>query len=84
MTIFGRIFGDHHMTLGQAAYNRAMKVTDDFISQIRQASHSPVRSVVSDVISHGDNMPFMTTVYEAVEEMKVLPKDFGAKRAGKR
>ncbi len=61
------------MTTGQAAYYRAMKVTDDFISQIRQASNSPVRSVVSDIISHGDNMPFMTTVYEAVEEMKVVP-----------
>ena len=73
MTILGRIFGDHHMTAGQAAYNRAMKVTDDFIYQIRNASNHPVRSVVSDIMSHADNVPFMTTVYEAVEEMKVIP-----------
>ncbi len=73
MTFLQRIFGDHHMTAGQAAYNRAMRVTDDFISQIRQASNHPVRAVVSDIISHADNVPFMTTIYEAVEEMKVVP-----------
>ncbi len=61
------------MTAGQAAFNRAMRVTDDFIFRMRQAHNHPVRSVVSDIISNADNVPFMTTVYEAVEEMKVIP-----------
>ena len=60
------------MTRGQTAYKRAMEVSDDLIFRMREASSSndPVRSVVVDILKRGHNIPFLTTVYEAVEEMK--------------
>ena len=60
------------MTRGQAAYRRAMEVSDDLISQMRQASslRDTGRSVVADIWKRRHNVPFMTTVYEAVAEMK--------------
>jgi hypothetical protein len=60
------------MTRGQAAYRRAMEVSDDLISQMRNASslRDPGRSVVADIWKRRHNVPFMTTVYEAVAEMK--------------
>ena len=60
------------MTSGQIAYNRAMKVSDDLIHQMRTASpltHA-ARKITTDIWARRHNVPFLTTIYESVREMK--------------
>jgi hypothetical protein len=58
------------MTRGQAAYRRAMEISGDLISHMREASGDPARTLTADIWANHDNVPFLTTVYEAVAEMR--------------
>ncbi len=83
-SVLGKIFkrfgnganGNGHLTKGDGAYARAMAVTDDLLDKMREASQSTdaARSVISDVWAQAHNVPFMTTVYEAVQEAKSGPE----------
>lgn len=55
------------------AYQQAMGVSDDLIRRMRQhsASNDAARAVMADVWSQRHNVPFMTSTYETVQEMKV-------------
>lgn len=55
------------------AYHKAMGVSDDLLHCLRGRSdpNDAARSVISDVWSYHHNIPFLTSVYETVQEMKV-------------
>lgn len=72
MGLIGRIFGHNDTSSGDGAYAKAMTVSEDLIARMREASRStdPARAVMADIWSQKNNIPFMATVYEAVQEMK--------------
>jgi hypothetical protein len=82
--ILGRIFGgvvdsgweDAPRSKGDIAYDQAMRASDELIYRIREAGreHDAARSVMADVWSQAKNIPFMTTVYQAVQEAKTGPE----------
>jgi hypothetical protein len=57
---------------GDFAFVEAMRGGDELLRRLRENSglNAAARSVVSDVLARSHNTPFMTTVYEAVQEMK--------------
>lgn len=57
---------------GDVAYEAAMNESDDLLRQMREASRSSdaARAVMADIWAQHHNVPFMTTVVEAVQEMK--------------
>ena len=61
---------------GDLAYYRAMDASDDLrLLMEREGNHtSAARSIISDVWAQAKNIPFMTTVYEAVQEAKTGPE----------
>jgi len=69
--------GHHHdaPSKGDTAYMRAMDASDDLLYRIREAERetAAARAVIADVWSQAQNIPFMTTVYEAVQEAKSGP-----------
>jgi hypothetical protein len=52
-------------------YARAVAASDDLIRRMRDSSASgdPVRAVMADLWQQRHNVPYVTTVYEAVAEM---------------
>ena len=62
-------------TRGDIAYDRAMKASSDLLVRIRESGREMdvARSVMADIWSQAENTPFMTTVYEAVQEAKTGP-----------
>lgn len=62
-------------TRGDIAYDRAMKASSDLLVRIKEAGREMdvARSVMADVWSQAENTPFMTTVYQAVQEAKTGP-----------
>lgn len=69
-SILGRIFGSPPDE--DDSYARAMNASDELIARMREASNStdPARAIMADVWAHNHNIPFLTTVGEAVQEMK--------------
>lgn len=61
---------------GDIAYARAMSASDDLLYRIREAGRETdaAREVIADIWSQASNIPFMTTVYEAVQEAKSGPE----------
>jgi hypothetical protein len=61
---------------GDIAYDRAMNASADLIHRIREAERetSAAREIMSDVWSQSKNVPFLTTVYQAVQEAKSGPE----------
>lgn len=59
-------------TRGDLAYDRAIAVSDELIQHMQEASRSKdaVRAVMADIWAQRKNVPFMTTVVEAVQEAK--------------
>lgn len=62
-------------TRGDVAYDRAMRASDDLLERMKEAGREmdAVRAVMADILSGAQNVPFMTTVYQAVQEAKVGP-----------
>lgn len=60
---------------GDIAYEQAMRASADLLHRIREAGRESdaAREVMADVWSQSQNIPFMTTVYQAVQEAKTGP-----------
>lgn len=73
MRFLNRIFRPQRRKASDIAFRRAMGVSSDLINRMRQhsTSNDAARAVMADIWDHHRNIPFMATVYEAVEEMKV-------------
>lgn len=54
------------------SYARAMTVSGELLTRMREASESTdaARGVMADIWAQNHNVPFMTTVLEAVQEAK--------------
>lgn len=61
---------------GDVAYERAMRESSDLIHRIKEAGREVdvARSLTADIWSQADNIPFLTTVYQAVQEAKTGPE----------
>lgn len=77
-SILGRIFPDRGgapaPTRGDQAYAEAMNESDDLRKRLQEAGNSAAGTIVTDVWAHRRNMPFLTTVHEAVQEAKSGPE----------
>ena len=64
---------------GDLAYAKAMHESDDLLKKMREASKSTdaARAIMADVWSQNHNVPFLTTVYESVQEAKSGPESDG-------
>lgn len=67
---------------GDVAYDRAMDASADLLFRIREAGREAdvARSVVADIWAQAQNVPFMTTVYQAVQEAKSGPESLREQR----
>jgi hypothetical protein len=67
------------LTVVDHAYQQAMAASDDLIAKMRErsASPDPMRSIMADIWSQNHNVPYMTTIYESVQEMNVVKKGAG-------
>lgn len=74
-SILGRIFGRKPESRGDGAYREAMRVSGDLLRRMGEhsASTDAARAVMADVWAQHRNIPFLTTVYEAVQEAKSGP-----------
>jgi hypothetical protein len=73
MRLLSRIFPPRSRAEADAAYNRAVGASDDLIQRMRDSAPTTAaaRAVMADVWAGHRNIPFLTTVYEAVQEMKI-------------
>jgi hypothetical protein len=60
------------------AYQKAMEISDDLITRMRDSTIAGDinRSLLTTLLAHRHNIPFLTSVYETVQEMDV-PKANG-------
>jgi hypothetical protein len=67
-----RMFGVKSETRGDGAYYEAMRVSGELLKRMGDASISTdaARALMADVWAQKRNIPFLTTVYEAVQEAK--------------
>ena len=76
-SIISRLFGsrpskpDPVVTEADESYAAAVRESDELLTKMREAykSHDPVRQAMADLWAQRNNIPFTTTVYEAVQEM---------------
>lgn len=56
----------------EVKYRKAMAVSEDLLTRMREASRSTdaARAVMADIWLQNHNVPFLTTVYESVQEAK--------------
>jgi len=73
MRLLERIFSSRRREAADAAYQEAMGTSGDLIERMREhsTSESAARAMVSDIWAQHRNIPFMTSVYETVQEMNV-------------
>ena len=64
---------------GDLAYAEVMQESDDLLKRMRETSNSTdaARAVMADIWSQNHNVPFLTTVYESVQEAKSGPESDG-------
>lgn len=77
MRLLRRIFGDQIPSPGAMAYENAMRKSDDLLNKMEHASRSRdvFPAMLADIWLQRHNVPFMTTVYESVREMKAATTD---------
>lgn len=76
-SLLGRIFGRGSARAIEApppedsAYATAIRESDELLAKMRAAyaSTDPVRQAMADIWAQHHNIPFMTTIHEAVQEM---------------
>lgn len=77
-SILGRIFGDKPSRpietpapAEESAYAVAMRESDDLLARMRAAyaSNDPVRQAMADLWAQRHNVPYVTSVFETVQEM---------------
>lgn len=63
---------------GDHLYHEAMRQSTDLVRHMRDCSMSTdaARAIMADVWAQNHNIPFLTTVYEAVQEAKTGPEIF--------
>jgi hypothetical protein len=76
MTLLERVFTKLRPSIaseGSDAAAHAMKVSSELLQRMREHSRSddPARALMADIWSQRHNVPFITTVYEAAQEMNV-------------
>lgn len=75
-SLFGKIFGGHAdvpaPNRGDLAYTAAMIESEDLLRMLKDSADSTdaARAVMADIWAQHRNVPFLTTVTEAVQEMK--------------
>lgn len=72
MRFLRRVFGLRGRSDARnAAFHRAMQASDDLIDRMRAASRSndPIRAIMADLWAQRGNVPYVTTVFEATQEM---------------
>lgn len=57
------------MSTSRDLYEAAMKESADLLEKIRSLGDDPSRQIVSDVLANRRNTPYVTTIYEAIQEM---------------
>lgn len=74
--LLARIFHSHAETRGDSAFREAMRASADLLRNMghASASTSAARAIIADVWAQSDNTPFLTTVYESVQEAKSGPE----------
>lgn len=79
MGFLERLFLPQREGSSDAAYHRAMGASGDLICQMRASTEpsSPARGIVADINRQRHNIPFLTSVYETVREMKAATTDHG-------
>ena len=70
--LIARIFGHRPEARGDAAYREAMHISGDLLRYMGEASTSTdaARGLMADIWAQNHNIPFLTTVYQSVQEMK--------------
>jgi hypothetical protein len=70
--ILSRLFGAKPESRGDVAYREAMNISGDLLRHMGEASTSTdaARGLMADIWAQNNNIPFLTTVYEAVQEVK--------------
>ena len=70
--LLARIFGPRAESKDDSAYREAMRVSGDLLARMRDSSSSTdaARGIMADVWAQNNNIPFLTTVFEAVSEVK--------------
>lgn len=53
--------------------DNAIAMVDDLTNSMRaySAGNDPVKALMSDLWQHRNNVPFVTTIYEAIQEVKL-------------
>lgn len=76
-SLIGRMFWNRHTpphqdSRGDLAYAHAMTVSGDLLTRMQECSRSTdaARAIMADVWAQNHNAPFLTTVFEAVQEAK--------------
>lgn len=69
--IMGRLF-QRVPANGHDRYEAAMSASEDLIRKMRAAGSSieAVRAVITDIWQRGHNVPFVTSIFETVQELK--------------
>jgi len=64
----------HHEPVLDRA-DKAIKIADELTDTMRRykSGNDPVEALIIDLRRHRKNVPFLTTVYEAVQEAKPYP-----------
>jgi hypothetical protein len=77
MRFFDRIFTPRRRGASDVAYHQAMGVSDDLIRKMREysTSNDAARAVMADIWAQRNNVPFMTSAFETVREMKAATTD---------
>jgi len=67
-----RLFGHREPSHADSVFGTAMRESGELINNMREASNSTdvFRAMMADIWAQHRNVPFMTTVYESVQEMK--------------
>ena len=81
MRLLDLILFPHRPVASDASYHEAMGASDDLIQKMRESSKSSdaARTVIGHIWAKHHNIPFLTSVFEAVEEMN-LPNANGVQR----
>jgi hypothetical protein len=92
-SILGRIFGSNKSPPplpgpGEVAFEKVMSESRALRARMRAASQSTdaARAIMADIWAQNHNVPFMTTIFQAVAEVKsgATYSDSSQKRIGER
>lgn len=85
-SILGRIFGSAKPpplpAPGDLAFDRVMDKSDEIMRRMRECSESTdvARALMADIWFQNNNIPFLVTVFETVQEVKTGPEQMAASK----